>query len=113
MDIIKKILAATDWPPSSAKGVRYTCHLAKTLQAQATIAHVFHAAEYNSAARGMGVASGRTETDNLLVKLLEQDKQRLQQFLDQHLSDLKAELDMEQVVEMGEPHTRVRRFPDR
>ncbi len=53
----------------------------------------------------MGVASGRLETDNLLVRLLEQHKQTLQQFLDKNISDLKADLDMEQVVEMGEPHT--------
>lgn len=105
MDLIKKILAPTDLSPFSAKGVRYACNLAKALQAQVTIAHVFNTAEFLSAARSMGVASGRLETDNLLVRLLEQHKQTLQQFLDKNISDLRADLDMEQVVEMGQPHT--------
>lgn len=105
MDIINKILAPTDLSPFSANGVRYACNLAKRLQAQVIIAHVFNAAPILSAARSLGVVSGRTETDNLLVRILERYKQRLQRFVDQHLSDLKADLDMEQVVEMGEPHT--------
>lgn len=105
MDTIKKILAPTDLSPFSATGIRYACNLAKALQAQVTIAYVFRAAEFLSAARNLGFASGRTETDNLLVRLLEQDKQRLQQFVDSNLSDLKADLNMEQVVEVGEPST--------
>ena len=104
MDIIKKILAPTDLSPFSAKGVRYACSLAKALQAQVTIIHVFNTADFLAAARSLGYESLGVENDNLLGRLLEQDKQLLQQFLDQHLSDLKAELEMEQVVEMGTPY---------
>ena len=102
MNLIKKILAPTDLSPFSAKGVRYACKLAKVLQAQVTIAHVFKTAEYLSAARDVEIASTRTETENLLVRVQDGHKRLLQQFVDRHLSDLKVDLDMEQVVEPGE-----------
>ena len=104
MDLIKKILTATDLSPFSAKGVRYACSLARTLQAQVTIAHVFNRQEFLATARSIGVASGKFEIDSLLENLLEQHKQELRRFIDQHLSDLKAEVNVEQIVEMGEPH---------
>jgi nucleotide-binding universal stress UspA family protein len=110
MDFIKKILAPTDLSPLSAKAVRYACHLAKALQAQVTIAHVFNTAEFPSAeflymGGGLEFEYLSVEKDKLLVRYLEQQKQMLQQFVDQHLSDLKVDLNMEQVVERGEPYT--------
>lgn len=105
MDLIKKILAPTDLSPFSAKGVRYACSLAKAMQAQVTIAHVLDTAEFLAIARSIGVTSGSFEPDSLLEKLLESHKRMLQQFLEQHLSDLKADLNMKQIVEKGEPHT--------
>ena len=105
MDIIKKILAPTDLSPFSAKGVLYACDLAKALQAQVTIAHVFNTQEFLATARGIEAASRKfKEIDSMMGDLLEQHKQGLQRFIDQNLSDLKSELDMEQIVEMGDPH---------
>lgn len=104
MNVIRKILAPTDLSPFSAKGVRYACSLAKALQAQVTIAHVFNTAEFLVVARNLGYESLRLKKDNLPLRLLEEHQRLLQRFLDQHLSDLKAELDVEQVVEMGEPN---------
>ncbi len=110
MDVIKKILAPTDLSPLSAKGVRYACDLAKALQAQVIIAHVFNPAEFPFAAELLFMAGSmefeyiRVDKDKLAVGLLEQHKQRLQQFVDSNVSDLKADLNIEQVVEMGASH---------
>jgi universal stress protein A len=105
MEMVKKILAPTDLSHFSAKGVRYACNLAKALGAEVIVAHVVNSAEFIADARRLGFASVKVESDNLLVRLIEQHKQLLRKFMDEHLSELRTDLTIQQVVEMGEAHS--------
>ena len=105
MELIKKILAPTDLSSFSASGVRYAFNLAKALGAEVIVAHAVSTSEFTSHATSLKITSSGAEADDLLGKLVEHQKQLLRQFLEQQLASVGADLNVQQIVEIGDAHT--------
>jgi nucleotide-binding universal stress UspA family protein len=87
MDILRKILAPTDFSDLSAIGVRYACRLAKDVGAEVTIFHVVVLDE-----------SGINKRE------MEEHKQRLDEFVAKNVADVGAILRIRKVVDAGQPY---------
>jgi nucleotide-binding universal stress UspA family protein len=87
MDILRKILAPTDFSDLSAIGVRYACRLAKDVGAEVTIFHVVVLDE-----------SGINKRE------MEEHKQRLDEFVAKNVADVGANLRIRKVVDAGQPY---------
>jgi universal stress protein A len=87
MDMLKKILAPTDFSDLSARGVRYACQLAKDVEAEVTIFHVVIVDE-----------SGINKRE------VEEHKQRLDEFVAKSVADVGANLRIRKVVDAGQPY---------
>ena len=105
MDLIKKILTPTDLSSFSASGVRYACNLAKALGAEVIVAHAVSTSEFTSHATSLKITTSGAEADDLIGKLVEHQKQQLRQFCEHHLASVSADLNVQQIVEMGDPRT--------
>jgi universal stress protein A len=105
MDFIKKILAPTDLSSFSANGVRYACNLAKAVGAEVIVAHAVSTSEFMSHATSLRIISSGSEADDLLGKLAEHHKLLLRKFTEQQLPGAGADLNVQPIVEMGDPHT--------
>jgi nucleotide-binding universal stress UspA family protein len=105
MDLIKKILAPTDLSSFSANGVRYACNLAKALGAEVIVAHGVSTGEFMSHATSLKITSSGAEGDDLLGKPAEHHKLLLRKFTEQQLPSAGADLNVQPIVEMGDPHT--------
>jgi universal stress protein A len=105
MDLIKKILAPTDLSSFSASGVRYACNLARAVGAEVIVAHAVSTSEFMSHATSLNITSSGTETQDLLGKLAEHHKVLLQKFTEQALPSAEANVNVQPIVEMGDPHT--------
>ncbi len=105
MDLIKKILTPTDLSSFSATGVRYACNLAKALGAEVTVGHAVSTSEFTTHATSLKITSSGAEADDLIGKLVEHQKQMLRQYCEIHLASVSADLIVQQIVEMGDPHT--------
>lgn len=105
MDLIKKILTPTDLSSFSASGVRYACNLAKALGAEVIVAHAVSTSEFTSHATSLKITASGAEADNLIGKLVEHQKHQLRQFCEHHLASVSADLNVQQIVEMGDAHT--------
>ena len=104
MDLIKKILTPTDLSSFSAMGVRYACNLAKALGAQVIVAHAVSTSEFTTHATSLKITSSGAEADDLLGKLVEHQKQLLRQYCEHHLASVSADLNVQQIVELGDAH---------
>jgi universal stress protein A len=87
MDILKKILAPTDFSDLSARGVHYACRLAKAVGAEVTILNVVIVDE-------SGINKGE----------MEEHKQRLEEFVAKNVADVGANLRIRKVVDAGQPY---------
>jgi nucleotide-binding universal stress UspA family protein len=87
MDMLKKILAPTDFSDLSVRGVRYACQLAKAVGAEVTIFHVVIVDE-----------SGINKRE------MEENKQRLEEFVVKNVADIGANLRIRKVVDAGQPY---------
>ena len=87
MDMLKKILAPTDFSDLSARGVRYACRLAKDVGAEVTILNVVFVDE-----------SGINKRE------IEEHKQRLEEFVAKNVSDVGANLRIRKVVDSGQAY---------
>ena len=105
MDFIKKILTPTDLSSFSASGVRYACNLAKALGAEVIVAHAVSTSEFTSHATSLKISTSGAGADDLIGKLVEHQKQQLRQFCEHHLASVSADLNVQELVEMGDPHT--------
>jgi len=105
MDFIKRILTPTDLSSFSATGVRYACNLAKALGAEVIVAHAVSTSEFTSHATSLKITTSGAEADDLIGKLVEHQKQQLRQFCEHHLASVSADLNVQQIVEMGDPRT--------
>ncbi|HEU4345281.1 MAG TPA: universal stress protein [Candidatus Binatia bacterium] len=105
MDLIKKILAPTDLSSFSASGVRYACTLAKALGAEVIVAHALSTSEFTSHATSLKMTSPGAEADDLLDKLKEHHKQMLRKFMEEQLVSVGPDLNVQQIVEIGDAHT--------
>ena len=105
MDLIKKILTPTDLSSFSASGVRYACNLAKALGAEVIVAHAVSTSEFTSHATSLKITTSGAAVDDLVGKLVEHQKEQLRQFCERHLASVSADLNVQQIVEMGDPHT--------
>jgi len=105
MALIKKILAPTDLSSFSAIGVRYACNLAKAVGAEVIVAHAVSTSEFMSHATSLKITSSGAEADDLLGKLAEHHKLLLRKFTEQQLPSAEADLNVQPIVEMGDPHT--------
>jgi len=105
MDFIKKILTPTDLSSFSASGVRYACNLAKALGAEVIVAHAVSTSEFTSHASSLKITTSGAEADDLIGKLVEHQKQQLRQFCERHLASVSADLNVQELVEMGDPRT--------
>ena len=88
MDILKKILAPTDFSDLSARGVRYACQLAKDVGAEVIIFNVVILDESN-------VINKRE---------MEEHKQRLDEFVAKNVADVGVNLGIRKVVDAGQPY---------
>ena len=105
MELIKKILTPTDLSTFSVSGVRYACDLAKALGAEVIVAHAVSTSEFTSHATSLKITTSGAEADDLLGKLLEHQKNMLRQFCEHHLASVSADLNVQQIVEIGDAHT--------
>ena len=87
MDILKKILAPTDFSELSARGVRYACQLAKDVGAEVTIFNVVIVDE-----------SGLDKRET------EEHKQKLHEFVAKNVADAGASLRIREVIDAGQPY---------
>jgi nucleotide-binding universal stress UspA family protein len=105
MDFIKKILAPTDLSAFSASGVRYACNLAKALGAEVIVAHAVSTSEFTSHATSLKITTSGAGPDDLIGKLVEHQKQQLRQFCEHDLASVSADLNVQQIVELGDART--------
>jgi len=87
MDMLKKILAPTDFSDLSVRGVGYACQLAKGVGAEVTILNVVIVDE-------SGINKGE----------MEENKQRLEEFVVKNVADIGANLRIRKVVDAGQPY---------
>ena len=87
MAMLKKILAPTDFSDLSVRGVRYACQLAKDVGAEVTILNVVIVDE-----------SGINKRE------MEENKQRLEEFVVKNVADIGANLRIRKVVDAGQPY---------
>ena len=87
MAMLKKILAPTDFSDLSVRGVRYACRLAKDVGAEVTILNVVIVDE-----------SGINKRE------MEENKQRLEEFVVKNVADIGANLRIRKVVDAGQPY---------
>jgi nucleotide-binding universal stress UspA family protein len=90
MDILKKILAPTDFSDLSARGVRYACQLAKDVGAEVTIFNVVTVDESGINKREMG-----------------EHKQRLDEFVAKNCADVGANLRIRKLVDAGQAYVAI------
>jgi nucleotide-binding universal stress UspA family protein len=90
MDILKKILAPTDFSELSARGVRYACQLAKDVGAEVTIFNVVTVDESGINKREMG-----------------EHKQRLDEFVAKNVADVGANLRIRKLVDAGQAYVAI------
>jgi nucleotide-binding universal stress UspA family protein len=90
MDILKKILAPTDFSDLSARGVRYACQLAKDVGAEVTIFNVVTVDE-----------SGINKRE------MEEHKQRLDEFVAKSVADVGANLRIRKLVDAGQAYVAI------
>jgi nucleotide-binding universal stress UspA family protein len=105
MDLIRKILTTTDLSAFSAKGVRYAFQLAKAVGAEVIVAHALKTEEFLSHVRRLEMAKPGPQENTLLERLVDQHQHAITQFSQEQLADLKLDLKIRPIVEMGEPHT--------
>lgn len=99
MDLIKKILAPTDLSSFSASGVRYAFNLAKALGAKVILAHAVSTSEFTSHATSLKITSSGAAANDLL------GKEPLRKFMEEQLVSVGADLNVQQIVEMGDAHS--------
>ena len=87
MDMLKKILAPTDFSGLSVRGVRYACQLAKDVGAEVTIFNVVFVDE-------SGVNKGE----------MEEHKQRLEEFVAKNVAVVGANLRIRKVIDSGQAY---------
>jgi universal stress protein A len=87
MDMLKKILAPTDFSDLSVRGVHYACQLAKDVGAEVTILNVVIVDE-------SGINKGE----------MEEHKQRLEEFVAKNVADVGANLRIRKVIDAGQPY---------
>jgi len=104
MDLIKKILTPTDLSSFSASGVRYACSLAKALGADVIVGHAVSTSEFTTHATSLKITSSGAEADDLIGRLVEHQKLLLRQYCEQHIASVSADLNLQQIVELGDPH---------
>lgn len=105
MDFIKKILAPTDLSSFSASGVRYACNLAKALGAEVIVAHAVSTSEFTSHASSLKIPATGSEAESPMGNLVEHQKEQLRQFCEHHVASESSDLNVEQIVDMGDAHT--------
>ena len=66
------------------------------------MAHAVSTSEFTSHATSLKITSSGAEADDLLGKLVEHQEQLLRQFCEHHLASLSADLNVQQIVEMGD-----------
>jgi len=87
MDMLKTILAPTDFSELSAHGVRYACKLAKEVGAEVVVFNVATVDESNAVDK----------------RDIAQHKMRLNEFVTDNLADAGTGVKMRQAVEGGQP----------
>jgi len=87
MDMLKKILAPTDFSDLSVRGVRYACRLAKDVGAEVTIFNVVFVDE-------SGVNKGE----------IEEHRQQLEEFVARNLADVGANLRIRKAIDSGQAY---------
>ncbi len=88
MELIKKILAPTDFSDLSARGVRYACQLAKDVGAELIIFNVVLL----------------DETNVVDKREVERHKKRLDEFMTEKITGSGAGLTIRKVVDAGQPY---------
>ena len=88
MELIKKILAPTDFSDLSARGVRYACQLAKDVGAELIIFNVVLL----------------DETNVVDKHEVERHKKRLDEFMTEKIAGSGAGLTIRKVVDAGQPY---------
>lgn len=91
MAMLKKILAPTDFSELSGEGVRYACHLAKEVGAQAIVLNVIVLDETNTVGKGE----------------IEAHKQRLSEFVAKMVPHQSPDLKIREVVVAGQPYSSI------
>jgi len=87
MDMVKKILAPTDFSDLSARGVRYACQLARDVGAEITIFNAVFVDE-------SGINKGE----------IEEHRQQLEEFVARNFADVGANLRIRKVVDSGQAY---------
>ena len=106
MDFIKKILAPTDLSSFSATGVRYACNLANALGgAEVLLAYAVSTSEFTSHASSLKITASGAEAENPVGNLVEHHNELLREFYGRHLADVSSDLNVEQIVELGDAPT--------
>ena len=90
MDVLKKILAPTDFSELSVRGVRYACELAKDVGAEVTILNVVTVDE-------SGINKGE----------MGEHKQRLDEFVAKNVADVSANLRISKLVDAGQAYVAI------
>ena len=90
MDMLKKILAPTDFSDLSVRGVRYACRLAKDVGAEVTILNVVFVDE-----------SGVNKRE------MEDHKQGLEELVAKNMADVGGNLKMHKVVDSGQAYATI------
>ena len=90
MDLLRKILAPTDFSDLSVRGVHYACQLAKDVGAELTIVNVVIVDESGINKREMA-----------------EHQQRLEEFVAKKVADVGTNLKIRRVVEAGQPYVAI------
>jgi nucleotide-binding universal stress UspA family protein len=90
MDMLKKILAPTDFSHLSVRGVRYACQLAKDVGAEVTIFNVVTVDESGINKREMG-----------------EHKQQLDEFVAKNVADFGANLRIRKLIDAGQAYVAI------
>jgi nucleotide-binding universal stress UspA family protein len=88
MELIKKILAPTDFSDLSARGVRYACQLARDVGAEVIIFNVVLL----------------DETNTINKQEMERHRVRLDKFVSDRIADVSGNLKFRKVVDAGQPY---------
>ncbi len=104
MAMINKILAPTDLSDLSAKGVDYACSLAKEVGAEVVIINVVKVEELISLVRELKGAPAPRWDAGLEERLIQHHKDLLDKFTKQRVSQIGSDLNIRQVVKLGEPY---------
>lgn len=88
MDMLKKILAPTDFSELSSRGVRYACQMAKDVGAELIVINVVHL----------------DETNTIDKQEMERHRERLEKFVADKFADVGGNLKIRKVVDAGEAY---------